>query len=60
MQTLHNIIIPGAAGKPIALDLYLDGEPEAKPLVIYAHGFNGFKTWGNFSLPAEKMVANAR
>jgi len=50
-----NLIIPGASGKPIALDIFHNGN-EQKPVVIYAHGFNGFKDWANFDLIANKFA----
>lgn len=57
MESFKNIIIRGAENKPLALDIfYKDVEPS--PVVIYAHGFNGFKDWGNFDLIAQQF-ANA-
>lgn len=50
-----NSTIEGVAGKPILLDiLYKDKGP--MPLVIYAHGFNGFKDWGHFDLIAKQFA----
>lgn len=57
MTVIKNIIIPGSAGLPIALDIFFDKEGLKKPVVIYAHGFNGFKDWGNFDLIAKKFTA---
>lgn len=55
LQTIKNIILKGAEGKPIALDIfYKEGPP--LPVVIYAHGFNGFKDWGNFDLIAHQFA----
>lgn len=55
MHTTKNIIISGAKGKPISLDIfYTDGPP--KPAVIYVHGFNGFKDWGAFDLIAAQFA----
>ena len=51
-----NIIIHGADGKPITLDIFYK-EATLQPLIIYAHGFNGFKDWGNFDLIAEQFAA---
>jgi uncharacterized protein len=45
----HAFIIAGVDGKPMATDLYLPASGVNLPLVVYAHGFNGFKDWGNFS-----------
>jgi len=43
--------ISGSANRPILLDVtYVPGAK--RPVIIYAHGFNGFKDWGNFDLIA--------
>ena len=57
MHTTKNIIITGAENKPIALDIFYNEGYEKKPVVIYAHGFNGFKDWGNFDIIARKFAA---
>lgn len=55
MEKIKNQTIPGANGKPIGVDVFFsDSTP--KPTIIYAHGFNGFKDWGNFDLIAEQFV----
>jgi len=47
--------IPGSANRPILLDAaYVSGKK--RPVVIYAHGFNGFKDWGNFDLIARAFA----
>lgn len=48
--------ISGAEGKPILLDIFCD-ENGKQPVVIYAHGFNGFKDWANFDLIAAQFAA---
>jgi esterase/lipase len=57
MPAEKNIIIPGANKLPVAIDIFFENEQKQKPVVIYAHGFNGFKAWGNFDLIAEKFSA---
>jgi len=56
MQTNSNIIIPGSASRPMAADLYLPEKAVEVPIVNYAHGFNGFKDWGNFSCIARPLT----
>lgn len=56
MHSIKNITIPGSEGKPIALDIFLADTEHPRPVVIYAHGFNGFKDWGNFDLIAARFV----
>ena len=55
MPSVKNIIIPGANKLPVAIDIFFENEQGQKPVVIYAHGFNGFKDWGNFDIIAEKF-----
>ncbi len=57
MHCIKNLIIPGTDQKPVALDIFFENENEQNPVVIYAHGFNGFKDWGNFDLVAKKFAA---
>lgn len=52
---IKNIVIKGAAGKPIALDLYYKDGSAPRPVVLYAHGFNGFKDWGGGELIADEL-----
>ena len=58
MQIVKNTLIPGSEGRQMAIDIFYKDEGKALPVVIYAHGFNGFKDWGNFDLIA-KAVASA-
>ena len=57
MHITKNIILSGAAGKPIALDIFYTDAENAKPVVLYAHGFNGFKDWGNGDIFAKQFAA---
>ena len=52
MNKIKNIVIEGACKKPITLDIFFEDNAVKNPVVIYAHGFNGFKDWGNFDLIA--------
>ena len=58
MNRIKNMVLPGAGGKPITLDIFYNDSAYKLPVVIYAHGFNGFKDWGNFDLVAT-AIANA-
>jgi uncharacterized protein len=50
VQVTKNIVIPGSKQKPIALDLFYQDGATGLPLVIFCHGFKGFKDWGHFDL----------
>ncbi|MBT8195124.1 MAG: alpha/beta hydrolase, partial [Bacteroidia bacterium] len=43
---------------PIAFDLHLSKARGRRPLVVFCHGFKGFKDWGSFNYIA-KCFANA-
>ena len=48
-------IIPGTEGLPIALDVHMSKKTKG-PMVIYAHGFKGFKDWGGMDLVAQRFA----
>src|SRR3978361_249125 len=49
----QNFNIPGARGRGMLMDLTYRTSNKNAPLVIFAHGFKGFKDWG-----AHNLVAN--
>jgi len=49
----ENYNIPGAKGRGMLMDITYDTRHKNAPLVIFAHGFKGFKDWG-----AHNLVAN--
>lgn len=56
MLQKDTFIIKGANDKPIVLDLHYDDALTATDIVVYAHGFNGFKDWGNGDLMAQHFT----
>ncbi len=58
MEVIKSLVIPGAAGRPLTLDLFCPEAPLPVPLLIYAHGFNGFKDWGNFDRIATRIAGS--
>lgn len=56
MKIIKNIAIPGSSNKTILLDLFYKCNGIAKPLVIFCHGFKGFKDWGHFNLIGERFA----
>lgn len=56
MNKRKNIIVDGKHGKPILLDIYWNETGESKPIVLFAHGFKGFKDWGTWSRIGEEIV----
>jgi uncharacterized protein len=55
MTIAKNILLPGSDNKPVPLDIFYR-EATPNPVVIYAHGFNGFKDWANFDLIASQFA----
>src|SRR6185312_11835318 len=53
MEVLKNISIAGKYGKPIFADVFYKEGKEAKPIIIFSHGFKGFKDWGAYNLLAQ-------
>ncbi len=49
MVTDKNRVIQGKHGREILLDIYYTKNTKKKPVVIFAHGFKGFKDWGHFN-----------
>lgn len=49
----YSYTIAGSRGLPITLDLHLPEKGNQWPLLIFCHGFKGFKDWGAFPLMAE-------
>jgi pimeloyl-ACP methyl ester carboxylesterase len=57
MHVTKNILLEGVDGKPMATDIFYLKTGSPKPVVIYSHGFNGFKDWGNFDLIASQFAS---
>ena len=50
--------IPGAKGRSMLADLTFNPTIKQAPLVIFAHGFKGFKDWGSHNLLAKYFAEN--
>jgi pimeloyl-ACP methyl ester carboxylesterase len=50
--------IPGAKGRSMLMDLTFDDTLKNAPLIIFAHGFKGFKDWGTHNLVANFFAEN--
>ncbi len=51
-----NIELNGSNDMPLLTDIFYKDESRQWPVLIYAHGFNGFKDWGNFDLIAMQFA----
>jgi uncharacterized protein len=52
MEKIKNIEIEGKHGKPLLADVFYKEGRDAKPVIIFVHGFKGFKDWGAHNLMA--------
>lgn len=57
MYLLSNHIIPGSAELPILLDAAYEPTGTPKPVIVFAHGFKGFKDWGHFNSVMEYFAS---
>lgn len=53
----QNIILQSRHGKSFLADVYYQPDKLPKPIVIFSHGFKGFKDWGTFHLVAEHFAS---
>ena len=54
--TKNNILARGAK-KPIVWDAFFISDKSPKPIVVFCHGYKGFKDWGCWNLLAEEFCA---
>lgn len=48
--------VAGSLDRKMLVDVFYEENQTAKPVILYVHGFNGFKDWGNFDLIATEFV----
>jgi dienelactone hydrolase len=56
IERQRHIRVNGADNQPVLLDAFYDKARRQQPVVIFVHGFKGFKDWGTFDLIGERMV----
>ena len=56
MITKESFIIDGSRSKKILIDINFNHNFKNKPIVIFSHGFKGFKDWGPFNKMAENFA----
>lgn len=49
-------VLSGKSNKPIVLDVSFEPTQTPKPIVIFCHGYKGFKDWGAWNLVAERFA----
>lgn len=58
MNFSKNNILEGKNNKPILLDYGYKTTQQQKPVVVFTHGFKGFKDWGHFNKMMKYFMAN--
>ena len=56
MKINKNIIVERKHNKPILTDVFYLENKQPKPIVIFCHGYKGFKDWGAWNLMAETFA----
>lgn len=56
MNQIKNHLLEGKNGKPIAVDIYWEISEKKLPILVFAHGFKGFKDWGHWEHIAKEFA----
>lgn len=56
MKKIQNIQISGRHGKDILADLFFEENGTKKEVVLFCHGYKGYKDWGAWNLVAEEFA----
>ena len=57
MEILKNMVIKSSHhNKPIVTDLFYNKNNNKKPVVIFCHGYKGYKDWGAWNIAAEEFA----
>ena len=58
LKIVKNFVLNQNDSKPIILDYYYSELSNKMPLIIFCHGYKGFKDWGAWDLVAEEFANN--
>ncbi|MFM2048397.1 MAG: hypothetical protein RI955_945 [Bacteroidota bacterium] len=60
MISRKEFVLQGSKGKPVLVDITFSDKNinSAKPVIVFCHGFKGFKDWGTFNLIANWFAQN--
>ena len=56
MNAQRNLVLSGLHQRPILFDLFTPEDRNGSPVVIFCHGYKGFKDWGAWDLVARAFV----
>ena len=56
MNQINNQLLQGENGKPIPVDIYWETSEKPLPILLFVHGFKGFKDWGHWEEVAKEFA----
>lgn len=56
LQKTNQQFTPGHHQRPVLYDMRWKADGTAKPVLVFVHGFKGFKDWGTFNLVADRFA----
>lgn len=56
MKRIKNILVDGKHQKSIVTDVFYQETQQPKKVIIFCHGYKGFKDWGAWNLMASQLV----
>lgn len=56
VERLNDIALKGKHGRPVVTDIIYQKEKKKHPVLIFCHGYKGFKDWGTWNLMAEAFA----
>jgi len=56
IKLIGDIILNSKHGKKFGVDARFVSSSDKKPVIIFVHGFKGFKEWGHFNLMADHLA----
>jgi predicted alpha/beta-hydrolase family hydrolase len=54
----RNVVLQSKHQRQFLADVYFQPNQQKKSVIVFAHGFKGFKDWGAFNLAAQHFAAH--
>lgn len=58
LKKISKIVLKGKNGRPVLCDVRGSNTDQEQPLIIFCHGFKGYKDWGHFNLIADELACD--
>ena len=56
MTIKKNIVLEKEGVKPILVDFFFNSNTNKMPVIIFCHGYKGYKDWGCWNLVAKEFA----